>query len=385
MHPPEKIGFALEYSLGHITHSDNLKRFLAGHPEIDPLYVDIPYDGTPMPALLRPLLHDNWSVRASLAAKRGLAPHAQELSACLFHTQVTSLFSVGLMRRVPSIVSLDATPLQYDALGSFYKHNPGPAPLEALKKRMNERAYHAARHLVTWSEWAKASLRSDYGVAPEKVTVIPPGIDPSLWRVDRTGEQRPIKPTYLFVGGDFERKGGSTLLQAFRQVRAAVPEAQLIVATKPDSLPADFNEPGVELHRGLKPNSPELRALYARADIFAFPTLGDCLPLAVMEALAAGLPVISSDVGALSEAVTHDDCGLIVPPSNPAALAAAMLSLATDHAKLRAFSRQAEARATEKFDAAKNYGQLIGLLKQVAADSMGEKANPSLTPAQQSS
>ena len=62
------------------------------------------------------------------------------------------------MRQVPSVVSLDATPLQYDALGAQYGHAPsGSGRVEALKKRLNQRAFAAAQHLVTWSQWAKNS------------------------------------------------------------------------------------------------------------------------------------------------------------------------------------------------------------------------------------
>ena len=57
----------------------------------------------------------------------------------------------------------------------------------------------------------------------------------------------------------------------------------------------------VRVHHGLGPNVPELMALYARADIFTFPTLADTLPLVVMEAMASGLPVITTTVGAFAK------------------------------------------------------------------------------------
>ncbi len=172
------LGFALEYSLGHITHAQNLKRAMAEQTDIVPTYVDLPYEGMIGAWTRLPGVRSNWSLRASLGAWLGLRGQAKRLQGALFHTQVTSLFSAGLMRRVPSVVSLDATPLQYDALGAFYGHAPSSnARMEALKKRLNQRAFGAARHLVTWSQWAKDSLVADYGVPAEKITVIPPGID----------------------------------------------------------------------------------------------------------------------------------------------------------------------------------------------------------------
>ncbi len=359
-----QIGFALEYSLGHATHAENLKRFVANDPDVSPVYVDLAYDVVPMPPLLRPAFKDNWNVRASYAARERLAPIQKSLSAIFFHTQVTSLLSAGLMRRVPSIISLDATPIQFDSLGAAYRHGKSRPPMEWLKKQAHERAFSAATCLVTWSQWTKDSLVEDYGVPAAKIDVIPPGIDLDLWQVDRAARTESGAATFLFVGGDFERKGGAVLLGAFRQVRREYPGVMLLIATK--SRVEGDDEPGVEVHYGLTPNSPELRALYARADVFAFPTFGDCLPLAVMEALAAGLPVVTSHVGALAEAVTDGDCGLVVPPGDAQALAAALSKLAANAALRREMSERAVLRARERFDAGVNYKRLIDTLKGIA-------------------
>jgi hypothetical protein len=150
---PLRIWFALEYALGHITHAENLKAALAGEPGIQPEYTDIPFENTPLPAPWNrvPRLFNNWSLRASLVAYHALRGMNPKPDAAFFHTQVTSLLSSGLMARIPSVVSLDATPVQYDSLGASYNHTVGTGPAEAVKKRLNRRAFHAARHLITWS------------------------------------------------------------------------------------------------------------------------------------------------------------------------------------------------------------------------------------------
>ncbi|MDQ2800493.1 MAG: glycosyltransferase family 4 protein [Armatimonadota bacterium] len=357
-----RLGFALEYSLGHTTHAQNLKRVLQDRPDILSTYIDLPYDGMTGAWTRLPGVRSNWSLRASLGAWLGLRGQAKYLDGALFHTQVTSLFSAGLMRRLPSVISLDATPLQYDALGAFYGHAPsGSARIEAFKKRLNQRAFGAARHLVTWSEWAKDSLADDYGVPRDKVTVIPPGIDTARWNFDRSA--RPPGPvTLLFVGGDFERKGGDTLLDAFARLPSSL-GVQLNIVTKTSF--SGNNLPGVTVWHDVKPNSEPLLRLFAQADLFVFPTRGDCLPLAVMEALAAGLPVVTTTVGALPEAVTHGETGWIVPPDDPAALADALIGLASD-ASLRArLSVQARAAGRERFDAKKNYYRLLETIRLV--------------------
>ncbi len=359
----QRLGFALEYSLGHVTHAQNLKRTLAEDATVTPTYVDLPYKDTPGWWSRLPCVRSNWSARASLGAYLALRGQIARLDAALFHTQVTSLFSAGLMRRLPSVVSLDATPLQYDALGAAYGHAPSSsARLEALKMRLNTRAFASARHLVTWSQWTKDSLVADYEVPADKVTVIPPGIDTARWDFPERPESPSGPVRLLFVGGDFARKGGDTLLEAFRRLPPGL--AHLDIATTAEGVGEGLH--GVTVHRGLGPNSEGLLRLYAEADLFVFPTRADCLPLAVMEALAAGLPVVTTAVAALPEAVTHGETGWVVPPDDPAALADAVCALASDPALRRRLSRQARQSALQRFDATTNYRRLVETVRGVA-------------------
>jgi glycosyltransferase involved in cell wall biosynthesis len=362
--PTSKIGFALEYSLGHTTHAQNLKRTLQSQPGILPTYVELPFHDMPGAWAKLPGIRSNWSLRASLGAYLGLRPHAKTLQAILFHTQVTSLFSAGLMRQVPSVISLDATPLQYDALGRFYGHTPSSnAPLEALKKRLNVRALTASRHIVTWSQWTKDSLVSDYGMPANKITVIPPGIDTAQWRFPRDLAQRTGRLHLLFVGGDFIRKGGDVLLKAFRNLPASI-DAELHLVTNAPGVTED--EPGIHVHRNVAPNSERLLNLFQQADIFVFPTRADCLPLAIMEAMAAGLPIITTCVGALPEAVISGQTGLVVPPNDADALANAITLLATDPDLRTELGIRAREMALQRFDATTNYLRLLDVVNGIA-------------------
>lgn len=376
-----RVGFALEYSLGHVTHAENLKRALLRHDgrrSIAPTYVDLPFLKTPVGRWANlPGVRSNWSVRASLGAYLGLRHRvaAKQLDALMFHTQVTSLFSAGLMRRVPSVISLDATPLQIDSLGAHYGHQPGGARAESLKRQWNMRAFEAAQALITWSEWAKASLVADYGVPAQKVTVIPPGVNTELWgaaadAARATSERTSECVHLLFVGGDFARKGGDDLLEAWRRLPESVRKrARLHIVTRatPEQLRLyheDFIE-GIEFHRGLEPNSGALLRLYAQADGFVFPTRADCLPLAALEAMAAGLPVITTAVGALPEAVRDGETGLIVPVSDAAPLADAMQRMIGDSDLRRRLSGAAREAARRRYDAATNAQRLLEVIQGV--------------------
>ena len=361
---PLQLGLVLEQSLGHTTHAQNLKRALENRSDIRPSYVDLPYHNMPGAWARLPGIRSNWSLRASLGAYLALRPQARALQAVLFHTQVTSLFSAGLMRRVPSVISLDATPLQFDAMGEFYGHSPSSnTRLEAIKKRLNIRAFTAAQHLVTWSQWAKDSLVTDYGMPADKITVIPPGIDMREWGFERD-KARSDQPLHLlFVGGDFVRKGGNVLLEAFRRLPPSVNAILHLVTNAPE---APEGRPNICVYRNVKPNSSQMLQLYRQAEIFVFPTYADCLGLVVLEAMAAGLPVISTTVGALPEAIVHGETGWNVPTGDPDALANAIAALAADPALRAQMGRRGREAAMERFDATTNFRRLVDVVKNVA-------------------
>ena len=182
-----RVAFVMEQTLGHVTHYRNLRAAVSDRPGLASTWLPIPFAAGQVGRLV-PLFRNNWSVRASWRARRALraALARGPLDAVLFHTQVASLFSVDLMRRVPTIVSLDATPINYDSMGEHYDHRPaGDGLLDRQKYRLNRRALHAAAGLVTWSEWAKASCVEDYGVPAERIRVIAPGAAPAYVEIGR--------------------------------------------------------------------------------------------------------------------------------------------------------------------------------------------------------
>ena len=263
-----------------------------------------------------------------------------------------AILAQSWVRKIPSIVSLDATPLQYDELGSFYRHEKGPAWLEALKWRLNRDCFRLARHVVTWSEWAKQGLVDEYEVPVEKISVIPPGVDFRAWTPSEPATSKFGPVRILFVGGDMERKGGSILLEAFRQLRAQLPPRltgngnaaiELHLVTRASVKP----EPGVVVYSDLQPNSAMLKELFFRSDIFCLPTLGDCLPMVLSEAGAAGLPTVSTRIAGIPEIIQDGETGFLVPPGDVQALTAALQCLIEDP-KLRLRQGQAARQVLEQ-------------------------------------
>ena len=247
--PPERprVGFILERSLGHTTHAATLSRLLPEQSAVEATIAQIDFGVSGFPARI-PVYNSNWTVRAGVRARRIVRGWSRsgDLDGLFVHTQVPAVLLRDRLRRIPTVVSLDATPLQYDELGAAYQHPVGHHRVEHLKWRANQVCFERAVHVVAWSGWAKQGVVDGYGISPAKITVIPPGVTPALWRragpaPDARGADRPLR--ILFVGGDLERKGGLDLVQAVRRLRqqgqdgTAGIEVVLDVVTRAQSWP----------------------------------------------------------------------------------------------------------------------------------------------------
>lgn len=362
---PVTAAFVLEQTLGHITHSANLRALVPGLGGVEPIFLPVAFD----PGRFRIPGWSNWTIRAGLRAWRSMLGLALSrgrgrVDAIFVHTQVPAVLLQPWMRRIPTVVSIDATPQQYDELGEFYAHGRGPAGVERVKHRMNQRCFERAAHLVTWSEWARQGLADGYGIDRDRVTTIAPGVDIERWgRPDaRRSSDQPVR--ILFVGGDLTRKGGHVLIEAVSRLRtdAALPTVELHLVTNAPVVPS----PGVFVHAGMAPNSPELVAHYHAADIFCLPTFGDCLPMVLAEAAAAGLPLVSTDVGAIHEIVRPDETGILVRPSDVEGLGEALRRLVADPVLRSRFGEAARGLAEREHDARANAQRLVTLLAEVA-------------------
>jgi hypothetical protein len=350
----------MEQTLGHVTHHSQLARWVGRDAEIRPTWLSIPCWADDRWARL-PLVRSNMSLRLSLRSHQSVLPALKGggLDGLLYHTQATALCTLALSRRLPIVVSLDATPLNMDALGAGYNHRPGTSdPLDPIKFRWHQMVFRRAPALITWSRWARDSLVHDYHIDEAKIAVIPPGVD----RPQQLGPRAPAvgRPQrLLFVGGDFTRKGGHVLLEAFR--RGLSEFCELDIVTHDDSV---CSGGPVRVHRGLTAGSAALERLFEQADLFVLPTLGDCTPLAILEAMANGLAVVASDVGAIREEVEDNVTGLLVPPGDIAGLVSAARGLLSDPDRLLAFGVAGRRRAEQVFDPERNYRAVIDLVKR---------------------
>jgi len=274
---------------------------------------------------------------------------------------------LGPLRR-PVVLDLDATPAQLEAMAQPYFGRPPKSGLRRILARANDRLMRSTVTAYTaWSRWAADGLRAE-GVPPKQIHVIPPGVDLDAWQVSPRPPRDPAAPLkLLFVGNNVVRKGGDLLLELMRSPWGSQFELDLVTG---EDLAA--NAPNVRVHRA-SPNSPELRRLFAGADLFVLPTRAECFGIASVEAMASGLPVIMGDVGGARDIVDDGATGWLIKPTREGLRDALGHALAVRES-LPLMGARARATAEARFDGRTNHGRIIDLLIDLCGPS-GER-NP---------
>ena len=207
--------------------------------------------------------------------------------------------------------------------------------------------------VICISRMVKEDIQRHYAVAEEKLHVIYNGVDADLFHPSLAGKHRlpvrkalgipPDAPLFLFVGSGFARKGLAVLLQALAQ---QAENAHLLVVGK-DKCMKSFMQAAARLGLGARVHfvggQADVLPYYGAADALAFPTLYEPFGNVVLEAMASGLPVITSTKSGAAELVEPGKNGYVCDALDVAALSAAMAQLTPPAA---AAAMGAAARAT---------------------------------------
>jgi len=338
------IAFVMEQTLGSVTHYLNLRRQEAVADGIVPRWLPIDFRAGRLP----------WAVTGSLQARRVIAKVLDEIHGIFVHTTTIALLASRYFREKPAVLSSDGTPMNKREMRAAYGLAPEGRIASRAKQALYRRVFRRAAGFVAWSSWTKASLVEDYGCRDEDVAVIPPGID---LRDFSPGKRENARPRILFVGGDFERKGGDLLLDVFH--RRLRDRADLVLVTR-SPVPAG---PRVEVHLDLAANSEKLRSLYANCDIFVLPTRADCYSVVCMEALAAGMPLVATRVGGIPDMIREGVTGHLVESEDVDALGDRLESLVSDESKRRAMGKAGREEALLRFDARANARRLFEFVR----------------------
>jgi glycosyltransferase involved in cell wall biosynthesis len=230
------------------------------------------------------------------------------------------------------------------------------SPRERSELLALERAmYGDAAHLFAMGSPARESLVDDYGVDASRISVVGggAGFDPLPPARAAAGE-----PAILFVGREFERKGGDDLLRAFERVRAEVPGARLDVVGSSRRIGA----PGVAVH-GRVADRGALSELYRSARAFCLPSRYEPYGLVLIEAMAHGVPCVGAAVQSIPEILDGGRAGVLVPPRDPGSLADALIGLLTDDA----LARRLGAAGRERVEASLTWDAVAGRIAPVLA------------------
>lgn len=225
--------------------------------------------------------------------------------------------------------------------------------------------FRSADGVVVLGEHWERFMRDTLAVDAAKITVVENGV-PAPESLARPDTQ---PPTIVFMGAVGERKGVDVLIEALGRVAANGDAFRARIGGNGDldHYRALANAAGigeaVEFIGwvGEEAVDREMRG----GDIFVLPSRAENQPVAIIEAMARGLPVVSTAIGAIPETVQHGVCGLIVPPGNSAALAAAIQSLATDPALRQRMGAAGHARWQAKYSIAAVADRMAGRYREL--------------------
>jgi glycosyltransferase involved in cell wall biosynthesis len=325
----------------------------------------------------------------------GFPPH---FTSPAYHRGYFDGVATSIAREPPDIVHLNtsfqhATRLRAAAPAArivLHLHDPHPA---GLATAATSTALEAVDAVVTCSDSVSRRMRDAFPPHAGKVVTIGNGVDPAAFAGGPGGEAAPGR--LLFVGRISPEKGVHVLAEAFNRVVAVLPEATLDLVGKPGFLPAAIlrliaddallrdlaafygRDPITGLARqvllaassyrravehrlspaarqatrflGAVPHE-RMPEVYAASAVAVVPSVWpEPFGLPVVEAMAAGRPVVASRVGGIPELVAHGETGLLVEPDDPEALAAALLTLLQDPGRGQAMGVAGRRHAAERW------------------------------------
>ncbi|HJR38728.1 MAG TPA: glycosyltransferase family 4 protein [Nocardioidaceae bacterium] len=222
--------------------------------------------------------------------------------------------------------------------------------LTTRRARLVMRVAMSPAHAVV-AVWTAGHRALSAALGEQRVCLVDNGVDASRY-AEPEPPHRP--PRVLYVGLLTPRKGVLDLIQASRMLREEGVEHELwLLGGTPDEGPAAA-EPvhaAAENHAVLLGTRlpEEMPDAYAAADVFCLPSWWEAMPLSVLEAMAAGLPVVATDVGDVARVVQEGKTGYVVPKQAPEQLAAALRKLLTDPGLSRRMGQAGRLRAEQHF------------------------------------
>ena len=317
---PTRILFLYLARMGWSTYADSLVAATARRPDIDAVHLRYTGAGAkrafsaPIPGG-RNLLDSN--VRRILVArwlfKRWLSGPLDIRRFDAVHV-VPQLYGLGVVDAAartgtPFTTLCDATVLQEKGeLGGRTRAEVARRwrPLLDAERKV----FGAADLVVAASAWAAEGIVGEYGVTPDRLLTSPFAIAPGANGERPLADPANPRPRIVFVGSDWKRKGGDRLLRWHQQHWSDTTELHLCTPVAPPSGSRNV------FHHAAMSRDQVVTRLLPSMDVFVLPTWNDMSPHVVGEAAAAGLPVVASAIGGITEMVVDGTSGLLLAPSD---------------------------------------------------------------------
>jgi glycosyltransferase involved in cell wall biosynthesis len=217
----------------------------------------------------------------------------------------------------------------------------------ALYRSADRLMARATTMTICVTETERAAGLAAHTCSPRRTVVIPNAVELDAAPRLRRGDD---PPRIVTVGRLAWPKDPLTLVRALARLRGH-PFSALIVGDGPQrpGVEAEIHDLGLESVAQLSGPRRDVPDLLARSDVFALASRSEGGPISILEAMAAGLPVVASDVGGVRELVADGATGLLVPAGDPDALAAALQRLLADPALRRRLGAAGRERVAERF------------------------------------
>jgi glycosyltransferase involved in cell wall biosynthesis len=266
--------------------------------------------------------------------------------------------------------------------------------MSRLRRAFWERAFRQYRRLarvnIASSRAGRQSLVRRYGFPETSTELIYNGADLTRF-TPLTGEERERVRQSMAAEVGAQRwaddvllvctvarlsvqKGLFDLVAAAAEVVRQVPAARLVIVgdgelrSQLEARVAELHLTDQVLFAGARPLS-ELARWLGAVDLFVLSSHYEGMPLSLIEAMAAGCPVVATSVGGVGDVVSDDTVGRLVPPKDPAALARAIIEVFSNHEQRRAMASAARARAISSFDVRTCYGKTTAIYQRILHDS----------------
>ena len=362
--------FAAYMAGGNGTILENLENEIKIRNDVDSSWLRIELDpkkliqyGTKQVSLIPGTIRNSMLTheRIRIIEKDGI-----NFGAAFFFQHTICMGLIKFRSRVPYVIGMDGTPLFFAQNELWYAHPYfKPNSLNSKFKHMiTKSVYKNASHLLPLSTKVRDSLINDYNISPNKITVVPPGIDLEKYCLpNRDTEERRKKPfNVLFVGADFIRKGGDLLVKLAGM--EDFQDVQFNFVTKSYEGPRLKN---IKVYDDITTNTEPMLNLLHDADIFVLPTRADSFSIASLEAMATGLPVIIVPVGGISDIVIDGETGYLIKKDDIEELSNRILKLRDDCELRYRMGANSRKRIETHFNIKTISNKVVELLKNAAA------------------